>query len=113
MQLVNLTNLISRLRLDSTQGNAKNIWLTLILIFLLVFMNYRSFVVPEWLLQSVTICIATFQIVSLFSYGYWTRRIWRALNPERRLSHLLYFRLLVLVTLLASNLTMRVVFHNG
>jgi hypothetical protein len=76
-------------------------------------MNYQTFIIPEWLLQLLTICILTFQIISLFGYGYWTTKIWGTLTQDSRLTKSLYFGLLILVTLLTTDLTRRIVFHNG
>ena len=108
-----MTNLISKLRLDTFQGNSKNIWLTLILIFLLMGLNYQSLVIPELLLYSLSICIMTFQIISLLSYSYLITKAWRTLTKDKRLNKIMYSGLLILATLLTMDFTRRILFHNG
>ena len=108
-----MTNLISKLRLDSAKGNSKNIWLTLILIFLLMGLNFRTMAMSAWILNSLTITISGFQIISLFAYGYWTIKMWRTIAQDGRLVNVLYFCLLLFATLLTTDITRRIVFHNG
>jgi hypothetical protein len=83
------------------------------LTFILMFMNYQRFIIPEWLLQLLTICMLTFQMISVVGYGYCATKTWETLTQDDRLTKSLYFGLLVLVTVLTADLTRRIVFHNS
>jgi hypothetical protein len=107
-----MTNLISRLRLDSTQGNSKNIWLTFFLVLFLMMINFRALVIPIWTTILLTVIISSFQIISFFGYGYWTINNWRALNEDERLIKVLYFGLLALVTVGTSYIASKLIFNS-
>src|SRR5688572_27158431 len=108
-----MTNLGAKLRLDSMRGSSSNIWLTLLLIFLLMGMNFSKLMMPEWLLTMLTISIASFAITSLFSYGFWTLKLWRTMSSDGRLIKIFYFAVLLLVTFLTSYISFSIVVSNG
>jgi len=108
-----MANLGTKLRIDSLRGSSNNIWLTLLLIFFLLGMNFSKLMMPEWLLALLTISIGCFAIVSLFSYGFWTLKLWGTMNSGGRLIKILYFAVLLLVTFLTAYISFRIVASNG
>ena len=102
-----MTNLISKLRLDSTKGNSRNIWLMFILTIVLMGLNFRAYLIPELALIILTICISIFQIISLVGYCYWTIKLWDTWTKDGQLKNVLYLGLLILVTLLTADLAKR------
>jgi hypothetical protein len=108
-----MTNLVSKLRLDSLTGNSKNIWLCLLLIFILIFLNFQKLIIPEWSLQTLVLFIWTFQLVSLGAYVYWILKQLAIFAKDEKINKALYLVVLILATLLTSDLVRRVVFHDG
>jgi len=101
------------LRLTTLRGSSNNIWLAIVLIFLLTGMNYSSLVMPGWLLNVVMVFISFLAVVSLFSYGFWVSKSWQELTQDGRLAKILYLVVLSLMTLLVSYITYRIVVSNG
>ena len=84
-----------------------------ILTFLLMALNFRALMVPAWFLAILTICLSVFQMISILGYGFWTVKLWKTWTKDNRLIKILYFVLLILVTVLTADLTRRMVLRNG
>ena len=72
-----MMNLIKKLRLDTMKGCSSNIWLAALMAFILLFSNFRTLWIPQWLLSVLSILILSFATISLVSYSYWFSKSWK------------------------------------
>ena len=70
-------------------------------------LNFKALLVPPLALAILTIFISGFQIVSLVGYGYWAIKSWDVSAKGNWLKKTLDFGLLILVTVLTTDLATR------
>jgi hypothetical protein len=78
-----------------------------LLIIVLMGLNFNALLIPPLALAILTIFISAFQIASLVGYGYWAIKSWDSTAKGTRLKKILYFGLLILVTVWTTDLAIR------
>lgn len=53
------------------KGCSNNIWMAFLLLIVLVGINYRTLIMPIWLIATTTLALLVFSIVSIMSFAYW------------------------------------------
>ena len=80
-----MTGFINKLGLNSTSKAPKNVWVTSLVIFLLLGVNYRKFMMPEEIFILLTLGLSLFGFISLISYIYLTSKDWSIMTGDKKI----------------------------
>ena len=103
-----MLKLITILRLHSMKGCSNNIWMAFLLLIVLVGINYRTLIMPIWLIATTTLALLVFSIVSIISFAYWVFKYWEEFSAGRRLYEVFYFLVLLVIILLVFYISLKI-----
>ena len=104
-----MKEIISKLRLDGAGKCSRNIWLSFFAGLLLISMNYRTLVIPLWLIILMLIVIVTFSLASFIAFIYWISVLWNNYSIGDRVQKFLYLMVLGVLNLLNFYILLKVI----
>jgi len=100
--------ILTALRSDTLGRCSKNVWLSFLVELFVVMLNYRTWLIPSWLVAFIVLVIVCYSLISFYGYVYWLINQWHSLEVETRLLKSLYWTLLGVVTLLSIYILLKV-----